>query len=218
MTISRFTSKKAMTDAQCRTLASAAADPIVESLAGRARYLWELATGTNPIADSGGTPLNPQGLLGIDRSGAPWGDALMHPLLVADHDDSDPNVYNGRDLFGKYITITTRAIQIDLELYCRPYAVYDKAPYSRGYFYGFLRRDAGTATVTAKIIKDGRDVSSQSITVDSADGNHNIVQMFCPLSVGHNKFKLQLSAVHSGSSQVDLIAFSFNQITRREHS
>ena len=67
--ITRIVSSSPVTYLQLRTHAPAVAS-IAESLAGRVRYLYELAAGIPAVeADGVVTPLNPQGRVGVDRSG-----------------------------------------------------------------------------------------------------------------------------------------------------
>jgi hypothetical protein len=53
---------------------------VVRALAGGAAELYELATGKAAGADGPVTPPNPQGEIGIDLSGPPWGSAVRHPI------------------------------------------------------------------------------------------------------------------------------------------
>lgn len=51
------------------------------SLAGRDRHLWEMVTGASAVAgEPAAVPTNPQGLVGIDMSGPPFGPCLLLPV------------------------------------------------------------------------------------------------------------------------------------------
>ena len=58
----------------------AAMATFVRSLAGGAAYLHELVSGRAVSSDSQVTPPNPQGEIGVDLSGPPWGSAVRHPI------------------------------------------------------------------------------------------------------------------------------------------
>jgi hypothetical protein len=52
-----------------------------QSLAGRDRHLWEMATGASAVVDEpASVERNPQGLIGIDMSGPPFGPCLLLPV------------------------------------------------------------------------------------------------------------------------------------------
>lgn len=67
-------------DAAARTFAHGRAE-LARGLAGKARWLNELVDGQSAVAgEPPVTPPNPQGLVGIDCSGPPWGSAWRHPV------------------------------------------------------------------------------------------------------------------------------------------
>lgn len=72
-------------DAEVKSNAIAKAD-IARGIGGKTRYLFELATGGVPAAEASTsqpcTPRNPQGQIGVDHSGPPWGVAFKHPVLT----------------------------------------------------------------------------------------------------------------------------------------
>jgi hypothetical protein len=53
---------------------------VIQSLTGGAAFLYELVSGTRVTRDTEVTPANPQGSVGVDLSGPPWGSALLHPI------------------------------------------------------------------------------------------------------------------------------------------
>lgn len=151
MTLQRFISRKPLLPSETRSLAPAVADRLAESIVGRARLLWELATGDNPVDDEGGSALNPQGKRGVDRSGGPWGDALEHPLWSYESDASLSAVVYGRAF--PWVTLTAQG-QIErraVTLEVRPFATRDRTPYSRGVVNLRALRIGGAGTATATI-------------------------------------------------------------------
>jgi hypothetical protein len=54
---------------------------VASSLAGRDRHLWELAHGASAVSGEPAEVLpNPQGLIGVDMSGPPFGPCLLLPV------------------------------------------------------------------------------------------------------------------------------------------
>jgi hypothetical protein len=54
---------------------------IAQSLAGRDRHLWEMLHGASAVdGELAAVPSNPQGLVGIDMSGPPFGPCLLLPV------------------------------------------------------------------------------------------------------------------------------------------
>lgn len=80
MTTSRIVSNIPLTADQVRNNAPAYSE-VGQSLAGRARLAWELAHGASAVP--GEVPAigrNPQGGVGIDMSGPPYGPCLLQPV------------------------------------------------------------------------------------------------------------------------------------------
>ena len=144
--LTRTTSTEPLTDDEVNSWSPARAKRIAYSLAGRARYLLEALQGVNAFGDDGGTPLNPQGAIGIDRSGPPWGDAHLHPLWVSEW-------CAGTLVYGETppVTLTTQGQieRVRARFFVRPFYDAEKAPYSRGYFRGQGTRIGGAGTATA---------------------------------------------------------------------
>ena len=80
MTTSRIYSTTPLTAPEVAAHAAARIE-VPQSLAGRARYLWEMATGASAVdSEQAQVPVNPQGLLGFDMSGPPFGPCLLLPV------------------------------------------------------------------------------------------------------------------------------------------
>jgi len=76
----RITSTRFLSSTATAKHAPAVAE-VAQSLAGRPRVAWEMAHGISAV--SGEAPvigLNPQGLVGLDLSGPPFGAALLMPV------------------------------------------------------------------------------------------------------------------------------------------
>lgn len=141
---------------------------VIRSLAGRTRYLYELLTGDAP-SDAPCTPVNPDGDLGINYSGPPWGSAMLTPIAWID----------GTKIPGSASAIGVRSIVSKLEagtavlqqgiapegrisidhwhVRARPYAPIDEgktgriAPYSRGALLLEGWASAGTVPFTVRV-------------------------------------------------------------------
>lgn len=161
----RIISSEPLTDAECRTLAPANSRKLAQSIAGRALALYELASGDSPVA-AGLTAVNPQGRLGVDRSGPPWGDAHKHPLLSCEYIPTGIANIAGDPKFLVELTAIDQRYLVPMRLYVRPFADSHKAPYSRGLLQIAMER-TGAATSTIEVTvrtDDGPTVVTRSVT------------------------------------------------------
>lgn len=157
-------SSEPLTDADCRTLAPAVSRKLATSLAGRAVALYELASG-KAASEGGLTPLNPQGRLGVDRSGPPWGDAHRHALVSCEYLATTTNV-GGTPQFLVELTEINQVYLVPMRIYIRPFADIPLAPYSRGLLQVVMQgTGAGTSTVDVTVrTDDGPTVVTRTVT------------------------------------------------------
>jgi hypothetical protein len=222
MVLKRHSTSDSLTDAECRTLAPAVANRLATSLVGRARALWELSTGANPIqGDEGGTRLNPQGLRGVDRSGAPWGDALLHPLWVMESDGAFSSTVYGRQT--PWVTLSAQG-QIErriITLEVRPFEERPLTPYSRGIFTCKGSRVGGSGTATVVITCYGPDLengpaptgalsSTSATSLSDSSGDP-----WVPLRPGINTVVVDFELTSSIGAVIHTA--SLNQTARRTH-
>lgn len=215
--ISRIVSSSPITQAQCKTYAPAHA-VIPESLAGRVRYLYELATGKAAIeADGIATPLNPQGLAGVDRSGPPWGDALTHPLWVWEGTPTASSVYGEKALMS--LSGTGDRASTIVRLRVRPFQEGPKVPYSLGELTIFGIRTGGAsnavATVTAYGGKDASGPTRTTTLTMSSTTTMASAQVLVPLSPGFCERLVTIEA--TASPAFSIVHMAINQIQRRSH-
>lgn len=166
MTLKRFISSKSLLAAEAASVAPAVADSLAESILGRSRLLWELATGENPVVDDeGATALNPQGKRGVDRSGPPWGTACRHPLWTYESEANQTStlVY-GRTQPWIKINNVGEAQRRSITFEVRPFQERPLTPYSRGILQvsGFRLGGAGVGSVTATITCLSNDEASST--------------------------------------------------------
>lgn len=217
MSTSRIISSSPITQAQVKTYAPALAT-IPESLAGRVRYLYELATGKAAIeADGIVTPLNPQGLAGIDRSGPPWGDALQHPLWVREGMAASSTVY-GEKPIATFSASGDRA-RIIIRVNVPPSQGGPKSPYSLGELTIVGVRTGGASNATATITAyAGEEASGPTRTSTLTMTTLNALAsttVFVPLTQGLCR---RLIAIESTASPAfSIVNMSLNQVVRRSH-
>lgn len=215
--ISRIVSSSPLTQTQIRTYAPAHAT-IAESLAGRVRYLYELATGKASIdADGIVTPLNPQGLPGVDRSGPPWGDALTHPLWIWEGIPASSTVF-GEKPIASFSGTGDRA-RVLARLQVRPFQERIGAPYSFGELvvYGVRTGGAANATATISTYPDRTDTGSartKTLTMTTI-GTLSSASLLIPLSPGYCERLITIEATATPSFQI--VHMAINQIQRRSH-
>jgi len=223
MSILRVVSHEPLTDAECRSLAPARAKRLAYSLSGRARYLFEMLTGEPAVDDGGATPLNPQGRMGVDRSGPPWGDAHMHPMCTygvvlpfgsgifpAFNDD-----YRQALLLDNGIGTIVRIIA---RFYVRPHYAAPNAPYTRAYLRGVAFSDDFVTSSTATIRvygPDGDSGPSTSATVTATSGQFFSTGAWCPVSPGYNERIIEIE--QTSATGIIIGPLSLNQVVRRSH-
>lgn len=126
-----------LTDAQVRSHAAARSE-IPQGLAGRARILWELATGNVPSDGPPASGYNPQGLVGVDCSGPPWGSAHRYTIATLGGIKPDSATFSSRPstLWRLSEVTTNRLHTIAWRIWHRPFEVLHDpavAPLSRAY-------------------------------------------------------------------------------------
>lgn len=215
--ISRIISSSNLTQTQVRSYAPAYAS-IPESIAGRVRYLYELATGTASVADDGVvTPLNPQGLVGVDRSGPPWGDAFQHPMWVREGTPLSSTIYGERAIAS--LSGVGDRDRVIARLHVRPFQADALAPYSLGEvtIFGIRTGGAGSATATISAYPDRYDTGSARTTTLTMSSTTAMAsaQVLVPLSPGYCERLITIESTASAPFSITHMAIS--QIQRRSH-
>jgi hypothetical protein len=213
----RIVSTEPMTDSECRTLAPAVARRLATSLAGRARALYELASGAAGADDGGGIPLNPQGRLGVDRSGPPWGDAHTHPLWSTEFLETTAGVA-GDPCYLASLTVQNQVYQVPTSLYVRPFRDYEGAPYSRGEVQIVLERigGAGTATVQVRVHAEGERYRGTTRSVSVTGLVVLTTAPFATLSPAQVQ-SLRVEVELTTTVGMNVVGASISQTARRRH-
>lgn len=188
------------------------------ALAGKARHLFEMATGGPVEGDASPVvPTNPQSLYGHDHSGPPYGLALRHHLF-------------GLDLFElasadwmnevRYLDFGPSGEKLVLEghLWVKPFAPVPDTPYSRGYVTVRARNTAATATtLTVRVRANTAPEKTIACSMSAATTIQEFRdQGYIDLIPGWNWIELTFE---SSSSVVTtrLLGLDVNQVKDRSH-
>lgn len=144
------------TDAKAGSLADARSE-LVRSLVGRARVLNELVDGRSMVADEpAALPPNPQGLVGLDMSGPPWGSAWRHPVCWFGGRGTDVTTVQQRTKHTPLIHVAGAPSSVlgPWSVWVRPFEALPApftAPYAALYLWLRARVRSGTATLTITV-------------------------------------------------------------------
>lgn len=223
MALQKIVSTTPLAQSKCQSLSPATADLIV-SLAGRVRYLYELATGAAAYSDTVATPPNPQGMVGVDMSGPPWGPAIEHPLWSAE------SAIDNASLFGELSVLKTDTLnerkRILASIYVRPFQVGgangEQAPYSRGYLrFEAVRTSATTNGAVAVNLYHGPDNSFGSTTTTLTCTSQTVpnisTAIYTKLSPGYNYRLIEFKQTSATGAGIDIRSIAINQTVRISH-
>lgn len=221
MSIQRVTSTEPLTDAECQSWAPARAKRLAYSIAGRARYLYEMATGESAADDGGGTPLNPQGFIGADRSGPPFGDAHMHPLwwygMTLNQATSVYSAPSGQRAL--YLNAQGTIHRIVARFWIRPFARGRLKPYRRAYLRALGTSDDLVTTSAATIRVYGQDGESgpfMSVTVSTTSQAAFGTTAYTLVKPGWNERIIEIE--QTSANGIYIGPLSLNQVVRRVHT
>lgn len=139
-------------DTETRSLAPALAN-VIKSLGGRVKFLAETAQGRSAFAgEPASCPRNPQGLLGVDFSGPPFGSAWRTPLwwIGGTQEDGTGDWQGQRQV----ATVTSSSgLNLPIRFFNRMHAGGIRVPHSRCYVS--IRGYKATGTNAALTIRLG---------------------------------------------------------------
>lgn len=148
---------------------------VINGLAGRARIAYELASGEVPSDEQPLSGYNPQGLVGVDCSGPPWGSAHLHPIAWMGGQKPNSATFSSRPSSALLFCAATAPRGISWVVWVRPHEKLPLpyiAPLSRAYINvrGYL--SAATAVdLTCKAWSNGdrvADALSDSVTLSAS--------------------------------------------------
>jgi hypothetical protein len=210
-----------LSDAMVGNYASADVE-IPATLAGRNRWLYEMATG-GPAEPTGeiGVAHNPQGLHGIDHSGPPYGSALRHTICGFSGMRSVSASWTRVQSFdfGVFSSTSTKTLLFRRPIWVKPFpAGVDNSPYSRGYV-SILGANTGafSASITCKIVDTVTgETKTSSVTFPNATLAAYTFAEWVNLRPGRNFIHIEFSSsVTSAASYLDSLDIS--QIVKRGH-
>ncbi len=162
--VQRVGDRTFLTDAAAGSLADARSE-LARSLVGRARVLNELVDGRSMVADEAAAlPPNPQGLVGLDMSGPPWGSAWRHPVCWFGGRGTDVSTVQQRAKHTPLIHVAADAPAAlgPWQVWVRPFEALPApfvAPYAALYMWLRARVRTGTATLTITVsVADDEDM------------------------------------------------------------
>lgn len=152
--VSRVGSRVWLKDAQACNLAHGRAE-LIQALVGRARALNELVDGQPAVSgEASCLPPNPQGLVGIDHSGPPWGSVWRQPVAWLGGRGTDATDWQGPDDTTPIVHVSSRApAALKWNIWLRPHEVLPQgyiAPYGLLQMRLRARVRSATATLTVK--------------------------------------------------------------------
>lgn len=222
----RISNTMCLRDAETRTHATMRAR-VIKALGGRARALYELATGVAAVDEDGpGTPLNPQGLLGVDLSGPPWGSAPRHCIawrggILSTAGWAGQRHVGSLQATGAVLTADDPVVTIPWHVWVRPHEQGVRVPYSRGYARVSLALDSiGATDVSLTCSADaevpGRSSPSSTLTVSTTTEVDYPTDSYWALVPGWNRLLLRLE--HDGAGpDVHVLAAYVDQRVKRSH-
>ena len=217
-----LTSMQALRMREVRTLAAVRARNLAVSLGGMPRMLYELATGSDAGQDGGASPLNPQGMLGTDLSGPPFGPAIRHTMCVVEGIGAQSSVVGESPLFT--FTNDDEWFHLPMRVYVRPHVSQrGTEPYTRGYLAIAYNRASGGGggTATGELYFSRLDdtiltrqtpaaLSSASATV------LNETTMWVPLVPGVNLLQMSVRGT-SSADFLSILRAAVQQVVQLEH-
>lgn len=199
------------------------------SLAGRATELYELASGLP--AQSGEPPLtgvNPQGLVGWDLSGPPWGSAVKHQVVWFAGRSDDANLIQPETGARNGFTFSARhPATITLHFWNRPFDELRPsaiAPYSRLHWVlrGVRLTGATTPTLTLRTWNNRmgqRRDTGQNETQTAPAGTEaqiTVASLWVPCHPGWNIVNLEITLTTTGYVGV-ITSGGLSLVEKRSH-
>jgi len=199
------------------------------SLAGRATELYELAAGvSSATGEPPVTPLNPQGRVGWDLSGPPWGSALRHNVAWFSGRSADANLiqpdYDATpDLwFNQY-----KPALIKMRFWNRPFdslSPHAVAPHARLYWVLRCTRISGADTPTATLVTWNRRFGQKRETgqtttfaTTATETQVTVTTLWVPAGPGWNTVYLEATLPTSSASTHLLTSGALQVLSKRGH-
>lgn len=200
---------------------------VIVSLAGRARQRYERATGHNPVSgESPATALNPQGKLGHDHCGPPWGAAFLRPVAwLIGRDPDSASIQSGYFEARSGIAGSTAAAVGPWLMWQQPFSQLPSpsiAPYARLYLYVRALTNAGTSDLT--VVLKSRELFTQAPTtrtsnvgtITTTETGFANADAFVTMVPGYNHIDLSFAGSHD-SNEITIVCAALCQIVKLTH-
>jgi hypothetical protein len=195
-----------------------------QAIAGRARWLYEMATGAPATDDEPGIPRNPQGLYGHDHSGPPYGSALRHTIFAWGGTRDDVEGTNWTTTRG-IIDLHTggapdrRTAEVRGRVWVRPHVERGvgppfgaRAPYDEGHIEVRAKSSSGTQTVNVSWSTDDGIATSETFGATTTRSAYGLTAKM-RLRSGWNNVWMRFDV--TSSSSVYILGCSVSQIVKR---
>lgn len=219
--VSRVGEMLFLLDEQARSLVAARASPMARAMAGMTRFLLELAAGESAVpgeAPQAGT--NPQGLVGADLSGPPWGPALRHPIASWSGQAADGDVIEPTE---SRLVIVDFARMAPWPIWNRFHEVIDgvAVPYSRGLVVLRAHKVGATSSdvdVAVRNLMVDEEFNTTTISVTStSEATFNLgTSFFVPLLPGTNVVEFVFNA-ETDTAEIHIDSIDIYQGAKLEH-
>lgn len=220
-----------MPDSQIRSESRGGIE-IPRQLAGKARVLYELAAGESGVpGEEPSSGYNPQGEVGCDQSGPPWGSAFLHPIAVWSGLADDSDVHQpASDLVCSFNAGLLIPVVMHWRLWVKPFEPNlpgAEPPYSRAQVWvrGHRFSGAGAATLHGRARNKTLNETFQTemtgvagaTTASTAEVNlFSSAAFYVRLMPGVNDIVLTFICA-TAAHAIQLDAVSLLQVAKRSH-
>lgn len=215
MTTSRLYSSQFLLASEVAAHAPARSE-VGQSLAGRDRHLWEMATGASAVdGEPASVGRNPQGLVGIDMSGPPFGPCLLLPV----------SWWEGRSGAGvqptnRWSAVGDTAASEDWPVYNRPHVqrLDGNAPLQQLALLWRGTASAGTSSVfrcTVENLSNGTTTSFDRIINTTTATDYDETTLF-PFIPEDNELTVTWQRI-SGTRTLEVNSMVFAVAVKRQH-
>lgn len=173
--VQRISGSDSLRNADTRSLAVGDVR-VLKSIAGRIRYLVEMATGRSLVdGEEASVPRNPQGLLGVDLSGPPFGPCIPHAVWWfggMKPDTSGAGEWAGQRSRLSVVSGVTRVLPVTFRP--KAFADYTRAPMSRAYpsIVVYRTSSASSESITLTCLQEKGDETGRSQTFTLANSTN----------------------------------------------
>jgi hypothetical protein len=190
MSNSRVITKSPPPNSAFRSLAAAKRN-VPQYLAGAARYIWEMTRGEPAVEYASPACINPQGLIGADLSGPPFGSAFRHSIATYTANNNMANVDEPTP--SNALIVANRPLIFTWVFQNRKHT--QGGPYSELYVYFSWIRLSGAATpsVTIKTRNGRRERSSSTSGPTGTETFVTALALYVPCDSGQNKAEIEFS-------------------------